>query len=153
MIPSNPEYWTSSEYMDEGPYILAAHIKKGKTRNNTKKLDYDWVMDKLDCNQPLNYFFSNEKEILKFGESSNDSLGRLNRYRHKHPDKNHMKVLNELYDGKNPRLYVRLAEGKMVDFKSGKDISYEDTNKLERKHITRYEEAVGIKPIANSKLG
>ena len=148
---SNPDYWTSPEYVDE-PYVLAASIKKSTTRNGSKSLEYIWKINKLDCNQPLNYFFATD-EILKFGQSDRDTIGRLNRYRHQHPDEYMTLVLNKLYEGKNSRLYVRLAEGKFVTFKSGKQICYENTADLEAKHINRYEEAVGRKPIANSKVG
>lgn len=152
MIPSNPEYWTSSDYIDE-PYTLAARIKKSVTRNNTKSFVYFWEMNKLDLNQPLNYFFAIENEILKFGQSDRDPIGRLNRYRHQHPNEYMTLVLDELYEGKNPRLYVRLAESKMVDFSSGREMCYQNTADLEAKHIIRYEEAVGKKPKANSKIG
>ncbi len=143
---NNTKYWTSSDYIDE-PYTLAAHITKSTTRNNTKKLEYIWEINKLDCNQPLNYFFAIENKILKFGQSNRDAIGRLNRYKHQHPDEYMTLIFDELYKGKNPRLYIRLAEGKMVDF------STQNTADLEARHIIRYEEAIGIKPMANSKIG
>ena len=149
---NNIEYWTSSDYIDE-PYTLAAYIKKSATRNNTKKLEYLWEINKLDCNQPLNYFFAIENKILKFGQSDRDAIGRLNRYKHKHPCPHMTLVFNELYKGKNPRLYIRLAEGKMVDFSTGKEMCYQNTADLEARHIIRYEEAIGIKPMGNSKVG
>ena len=152
ITPTNPEYWTSLDYIDE-PYTLAANIKKSTTRTNNKKLEYFWELNKLEINQPLNYFFAIENEILKFGQSDRDTIGRLNRYRHQHPNEYHTLVFDELYKGKKPRLYVRLAEGKMVNFKSGAQKCYENTADLEAKHIIRYEEAVGKKPKGNSKIG
>ena len=62
-------------------------------------------------------------------------------------------ILDELYKSKNPRLYIRLAEGKMVNFSTGKEMCYQNTADLEARHIIRYEEAIGTKPIANSKIG
>ena len=150
---SNPEYWASSEYIDEGPYNLAALIKKSTTRNNTKSLVFDWVIDKYTFCQPLNYFFAIENEVIKFGQTDRDCLGRLNRYRHQHPDAFHTIVFNKLYKGKTPRLYVRLAEGQMVNFSSGKQMCYENTAEIEARNIIRYENAVGRKPVGNSKIG
>ena len=124
IIPSNPEYWTSLDYIDE-PYTLAAHIKKSTTKTNNKKLEYFWELNKLEINQPLNYFFAIENEILKFGQSDRDTIGRLNRYRHQHPNEYHTLVFNELYKGKKPRLYVRLAEGVSRRAVASKSIGFE----------------------------